>query len=188
MKIGTWAGVTAAALLGAVTIGDKNSTLLTPQARAQAVVADNKATTGTLEKMIADSEKIFTGVCIKVEKIKKDPKAEFAVVELTFKITDGLKGVKGSELKFKLPDNPNNPKLNIFDEKQKSILFLKTPTNGITPSLGLYGQQERVDVYRKDGKMGEFIYYRHGARGEEFKYEEFIKTVKDTIVKQNNKK
>jgi len=179
MKIGTWAGVTAATFLGIIA-ADENKDSILPLAGVQAVTTAD-VVTPRLERVIANSEKIFSGVCTKIEKRKKDP--ENPSIEFTFKVTEGIKGVKGREIKVNFPDNPNNPQLNIYEE-QKYILFLKTPIDSITPPLGLFGQPERFDVYKKAAEMGEFVVLER----KEFRYEEFMKIVKDILTKQNNKK
>ncbi len=185
----------AATFLGAAAVGDKNPKLLQTNVQAatnaSAISADRKPDFRFLKEVIKESEHIFSGVCTKIEKIEKDPKTEYPVIELTFKITDGLKGVKGGEFKFRLSGNSNNPKENIFHEKQKCILLLRTPTGGLTGALGLYGRKDRFDVYKKDGEMGEFVFYEYGGINrltKEFKYEDFMKTIKDIITKQSNKK
>lgn len=182
----------AATLLGAVTIGNQNSgsPLAIQTASAQRVAPV------TLEEMVADSEKIFSGTCIKIEEFKKDPKAQVPSVEFTFKITEGLKGVMGGETKFK---QYNRKELIIpsYMVGEKYILFLSPPSerSGLTAPIGL--QQGCVDVYKKNGEKGEFVNYK----GNEIKYEHFVNTIKDTLVinealkqdlldkqKKNNKK
>ena len=162
-----------ATLLGAAAVDNQNSgsPLAIQIASAQRVVPV------TLEEMVTDSEKIFSGICTKIEEFKKDPKAKVSSIEFTFKIAEGLKGIMGGETKFK-QYNGKEIRIPGYNVGEKYILFLSAPSpnSGLTAPVGL--QQGCLSVYKKDGQKGEFINYK----GNEIKYEDFRNTIQDIVA------
>ena len=158
-----------AAFLGAVVTSDKGSILPIQTA----AIASPHTIPLTLEEVIASSQKIFSGVCVKAEEFPKDPVAKVPSIEFTFKITDGLKGVMGNEIKFK---QYNRPELvSGYAKGQKFILFLATPSpkTGFTAHIGL--EKGHFNVQTKNGK--EFVNYK----GKEIPYEDFVEVVKSFL-------
>ena len=186
----------AATFLGAVAVGDRSSL---QESRAQAVA--NKQVRGTvsvrpltLDKVIDHSKKIFSGVCTEIKEgldVKaieegKEVTLKAIATEFTFKIEQGIKGVMGGEIKFRQWNGIEH----YIEKGKKYVLFLPAPsTYGFSSPVGFqYGQ---CDVYKKDNEKGEFVFSihkEHGYKGKEFKYEDFIKTVNDTIAKQDKNK
>ena len=171
------AALVAAGLLGAAITGGKNDKNISPlQAKTQVVAAD-RVFFLKLEEIIDRSERIFSGVCTKVENLSKDPFTNATSVEFTFKIADGLKGVKGSEIKFK---QSSHPLIDSYTVGEKCILFL-VPAGSqtkLTAPVGL--RQGRFDVYTKANAKGEFVTHQEN----EIEYREFINTVKGLLEKK----
>ena len=173
--------IVAATLLGAVIAGSNDGTNR-PLVEVQTAAAADQIRPITLEEMIADSEKIFAGACTKIEEIKKDPKAGVNVVEYTFNVTKGIKGVMGCETKFKQYTGIVKNLVPRYEKGQTYILFLSppSPNSGLTAPVGL--QQGCLHVYKKDGK--ELVLHE----GKEIESGQFINTVKDILDKLNKQK
>ncbi len=196
MRIGTlqWTTLTAA-LIGASTIGysqdskkeDKNSSTLevklqkpiNKQENLKPVIPQNINVQAhtlpvKLEEMIADSDRIFSGICTKATKIDEIPGTKIRTEQFTFKAIEGIKGIDGKkEVDFK----QFYPLVQGYEVGKKYILFLSpnSKSSGLTAPIGL--EQGRFDVYKKDGKEDEYVVYK----GVETKYKEFVKTVRSVI-------
>lgn len=162
------------------------------QAIAQVKPADKKAETGktfvhaiplTLEETIDSSERIFYGVCTEIKEL--DSKKFSKEIEYTFKIEKGIKGVMGGETKY-----VSYGLFPVLHEKDKKyVLFLpKASKSGLcSPVAFNYGS---LEVYRQSNEKEEFVFYigkENNGKGKEFKLEDFIKTVNDTLEKKNKK-
>ena len=53
-----------------------------------------------LDEITDSADRIFAGVCEKIEEIEKDPVANLRVVKYTFKVTEALRGVTSDEITF----------------------------------------------------------------------------------------
>ena len=53
-----------------------------------------------LEEITNSADRIFTGVCEKIEEIEKDPVSNLTVIKYTFKITESVKGINSDEITF----------------------------------------------------------------------------------------
>ncbi len=105
-----------------------------------------------LEETTEIADRIFAGVCTKTEKIKNDPVSGLPVIKYTFKITEGIKGIKDkSEISFKQWEALSNDNSH-YTEGEKYLLFLYPDSRkGLTSPVGFaQGQFEvKKDPYSK---------------------------------------
>lgn len=167
-----------------------------------------------LEEIVSDSDRIFTGKCIKLKEIKKDPESKLSIIKYTFKISEGIKGVGNKkEISFKqwLPTTRESG----YEIGKKYILFLYPNSEiGLTSPVGVsqgkFNIEERKFIrskeivknklhnrglYRnlrtqktiqikKDKYINDYV-QRCSELGIPMRYQEFIKAVK-YLLEQNS--
>ena len=98
-----------------------------------------------LKEIIDDSNRIFTGKCIKAREIEDDPESKLPVIKYTFKVTEGIRGVKtGGEITFK----QWQPTINgaNYEVGEKYVLFLYPDSSrGLTSPVGFSQGQFSVE-------------------------------------------
>lgn len=130
-----------------------------------------------LNEIMTYSNKIFVGVCTKIEEISKDPIGPGDTVRLTFKVADGIKGVEGkNEVIFKQHSTVNAAI--DYEVGEKYVLFLSGESKyGLTSPVGL--SQGHFQVYKNNANE-EVV---SSKEGKEIKYLDFVKTIRSFLNK-----
>ncbi|MBI2995609.1 MAG: hypothetical protein HYY52_02745 [Candidatus Melainabacteria bacterium] len=101
----------------------------------------------TLDEIVKSSGKIFAGECKEVKFVEKDLESKLPVYEITFKITEGVKGVHGEkEVTFK-QWQPTIRQAS-YEMGKKYILFLYPESErGLTSPVAI--QYGKFDILRE---------------------------------------
>lgn len=111
-----------------------------------------------LEEITNSANRVFTGVCTKIEEIEKDPVSKLNVVKYTFRITENI---KGTENKNKITFKQWKPtaKEAGYETGKKYVLFLYPDSNiGLTSPVGFLQGKFLVE---KIGKKRKFEFIRN---------------------------
>ena len=116
-----------------------------------------------LEEITESAGTIFSGIPIKIEKFDKDPISGLPVVKYTFKITEGIKGVKNKKtISFK--QWATVARESNYIEGQKYLLFLYPDSKkGLTSPVGYL--QGHFEVKKEIGSENEVVKNKVGNAG-----------------------
>ena len=156
-----------------------------------------------LKELIENAGIIFSGTCIKVNEIERDPFSGLNVVEFTFKIDEGIKGTSNSK-KISFKQWKPTVKDSGYEIGQKYVLFLHgnsklaltSPVGFLQGQFKVFGDGEKKSVknklgnfgltsdikttrklYLKDKKLSRYLRERSDA-GATIAYREFILAIK----------
>lgn len=162
-----------------------------------------------LEELTNEARTVFSGTCIEVNEIEKDKLAKLPVIEYTFKIDEGIKGVKNKK-KIKFRQWKATVKNGGYVLGEKYVLFLHgnselaltSPVgflqgqfqifedNGskvVKNKIGNFGLVENPRTRRKlslkDKSLVKYLESR-SLSGEAIGYEQFVTAVKSLVKEQ----
>ena len=114
----------------------------------------------TLEEITNSSDRIFSGICKKIEDIDRDPVSNLRTVQYTFEITESIKGTQKKEITFK--QWKPTAKDAGYEVGEKYVLFLHPDSKlGLTSPVGL--SQGLFEVKKISNK--EFVKNRQDNTG-----------------------
>ena len=161
----------------------------------------------TLEEITNSSDRIFSGICKKIEDIDRDPVSNLRTVQYTFEITESIKGTQKKEITFK-QWKPTTEDVG-YKVGEKYIIFLHPNSKlGLTSPVGFtqghfkvlqIGKEEFVKnklnnigltrnirtqrrLLVKNDEIFNHI-HQSSEKGSSINYEDFIKAVRYLVEK-----
>ena len=108
-----------------------------------------------LEEITNSADRIFTGVCKKIEEIDNDPVSNLRVIRYTFKVTESVKGVNSDEITFNQWKPTTIDAGYVIGEKYVVFLYQNSKV-GLTSPVGY--MQGKFSVEKKGENRGvEFV-------------------------------